>query len=153
MNGRFETFTLSILELNRFIQKIKDIEMKKFGLRGGHTMCLYYLGKHPEGLTVTGLTELCLEDKAAISRSISQLLKKGFVTCTFPEGKRTYRTLYYLTGDGEKVVSSILSRIEAALSVGGSGLSDDDRRVLYSSMTLILNNLKRHIEEIEKCTT
>lgn len=51
MDHRFETFSLSILELNRYLQKIKELEMKQFGLKASHTMCLYYLGQHPEGLT------------------------------------------------------------------------------------------------------
>ena len=49
MDHRFETFSLSILELNRYSQKIKELEMKQFGLKANHTMCLYYLGQHPEG--------------------------------------------------------------------------------------------------------
>ena len=53
MDHRFETFSLSILELNRYLQKIKELEMKQFGLKASHTMCLYYLGQHPEGLTRT----------------------------------------------------------------------------------------------------
>ena len=46
MDHRFETFSLSILELNRYLQKIKELEMKQFGLKANHTMCLYYLGQH-----------------------------------------------------------------------------------------------------------
>ena len=42
MDHRFETFSLSILELNRYLQKIKELEMKQFGLKANHTMCLYY---------------------------------------------------------------------------------------------------------------
>ena len=48
-------------------------------------------------LTATQLTELCKEDKAAISRTLSQLSSKGLVSCELPEHKRSYRTLYYLT--------------------------------------------------------
>ena len=33
MDHRFETFSLSILELNRYLQKIKELEMKQFGLK------------------------------------------------------------------------------------------------------------------------
>ena len=56
MDHRFETFSLSILELNRYLQKIKELEMKQFGLKANHTMCLYYLGQHPEGLTAAHRT-------------------------------------------------------------------------------------------------
>lgn len=48
-------------------KKLKELEMGQMDLKAGYTMCLYYLGKHPEGLTATQLTELCKEDKAAIS--------------------------------------------------------------------------------------
>lgn len=84
--------------------KLKELEMGQMDLKAGYTMCLYYLGKHPEGLTATQLTELCKEDKAAISRTLSQLSSKGLVSCELPEHKRSYRTLYYLTEEGNTVV-------------------------------------------------
>ena len=81
---RFETFTGSILELSRYVQKIKEIEMKPFGLRANHVMCLYHLGKNPQGLTVTQVAESCKEDKAAVSRCLSQLVERGLVQGDFP---------------------------------------------------------------------
>ena len=38
MENRFEKFSIAVLELNRYLQKIKDQEMRKFGLRSAHTM-------------------------------------------------------------------------------------------------------------------
>ncbi|WP_418882088.1 MarR family transcriptional regulator, partial [Waltera sp.] len=92
MQDRFERFVVSITELHRYLQKLKELEMGQMDLKAGYTMCLYYLGKHPEGLTATQLTELCKEDKAAISRTLSQLSSKGLVSCELPEHKRSYRT-------------------------------------------------------------
>lgn len=104
MDHRFETFSLSILELNRYLQKIKELEMKQFGLKASHTMCLYYLGQHPEGLTATQLTELCKEDKAAVSRCLSQLSDRQLVVCEQPaDHKRSYRSRYMLTVQGRSV--------------------------------------------------
>ena len=111
MQDRFERFVVSITELHRYLQKLKELEMGQMDLKAGYTMCLYYLGKHPEGLTATQLTELCKEDKAAISRTLSQLSSKGLVSCELPEHKRSYRTLYYLTEEGNTVVKKISSRI------------------------------------------
>ena len=62
MQDRFERFVVSITELHRYLQKLKELEMGQMDLKAGYTMCLYYLGKHPEGLTATQLTELCKED-------------------------------------------------------------------------------------------
>lgn len=146
---RFETFTGSILELNRALQKLKDMEMKPFGLRAGHVMCLYYLGKHPEGLTVTELAEMCKEDKAAVSRCLSQLVQRGLVAGNFPENKRSYRTRLTLTDPGRELVEKIHQRIAAALDGGGSGLTDQQREHFYAALEIILNNLSRYIADRE----
>lgn len=147
---RFETFTGSILELNRYLQKLKDIEMKPFGLRANHVMCLYYLGKNPEGLTVTGLAEVCKEDKAAVSRCLSQLIEQGLVSGNFPENKRSYRTKLCLTQSGSELVRKIYERVDAAMIGGSSGLTQEQRENLYAAMEIIISNLSRYIAEREK---
>lgn len=144
---RFEVFTGSILELNRYLQKIKDREMKPFGLRANHVMCLYHLGKNPEGLTATELTEACREDKAAVSRCLAQLVEQGYVCGVFPEHKRSYRTKLHLTESGKELVQSIDRRIDAALTKGGSGLTDEQRSVFYSTMELIIRNLADYLNQ------
>ena len=96
MISRFETISEYIVELNRYLQKIKEVEMNKLGLHAKHTMCLYYLGKYPDGLTSTELTKLCSEDKAAVSRTLTQLENGGFVSRGLPEDKRAYRAVYNL---------------------------------------------------------
>ena len=121
MQDRFERFVVSITELHRYLQKLKELEMGQLDLKAGYTMCLYHLGKHPEGLTATQLTELCKEDKAAISRTLSQLSAKGLVSCELPENKRSYRTLYYLT--------------------------EEQRVNLYDSLERISHNLEQYLAE------
>ena len=110
-------------------------------------MCLYHLGKHPEGLTATQLTELCKEDKAAISRTLSQLSAKGLVSCELPENKRSYRTVYYLTEEGGTVVKKIGSRIYSALAHGGDGMTEEQRVNLYDSLERISHNLEQYLAE------
>ena len=83
---RFDTFTGSVLELNRLLQRLKETEMKPLGLRANHVMCLYHLGKAPQGLTAAELTRACREDKAAVSRCIAQLTSGG--SCP-PRPRRT----------------------------------------------------------------
>lgn len=141
MDDRFERFAVAVSELNRYILRIKDQEMRKMGLRASHTMCIYYLGQNPEGLTVTQLSKCCKEDKAAISRCLSQLLEKGLVDCHAPEGRRIYRNPYRLTKPGRQVAGQINDRVKTALEAGGSGLTDQQREIFYSTAELILKNL------------
>ena len=143
--NRFETFTGSILELNRYLQKLKDLEMKPFGLRANHVMCLYYLGRNPQGLTVTEMAEVCKEDKAAVSRCLSQLIQRGLVGGNFPENKRSYRTRLTLTDSGRELAEKIYQRIDAAMIGGGSGLTEEQRDSFYAAMEMIIDNLSRYI--------
>lgn len=147
---RFEAFTGSILELNRYLQKIKDLEMRPYGLRANHVMCLYYLGKNPSGLTVTELTDTCKEDKAAISRCTAQLIEKRLIYRDSDETKRAYRTKLYLTDQGKEMVQTIDRRIDAALTSGSSGLTQEQRDIFYQTMNMIIENLSNYIAEKEK---
>lgn len=149
MQDRFERFVVSITELHRYLQKLKELEMGQMNLKAGYTMCLYYLGKHPEGLTATQLTELCKEDKAAISRTLSQLSAKGLVSCELPKHKRSYRTLYYLTETGTATVRKISSRIYSALAHGGDGMTEEQRISMYDSLEQISRNLEQYLAEFQ----
>ena len=147
---RFETFTGSILELNRYLQKLKDMEMKPFGLRANHVMCLYHLGKHPQGLTVTELAEVCKEDKAAVSRCVSQLLQRELISGNFPENKRSYRTRLILTDSGRALVEQIYQKVDAAMIGGSNGMTQEQRENFYAAMELIITNLSRYIADREE---
>lgn len=147
MENRFDTFTGSILELNRIVQKIKECEMKKLGLKGAHAMVLYQLGKAPEGLSAVQLTDRCREDKAAISRALSQLITKGLVRKTAPASGRSYRTPFFLTEAGTKVVEQLNSRIEAIFAKGGSLLDARQRAAFYEGLDLVVRGAEKCVAD------
>ncbi|MDV4150767.1 helix-turn-helix domain-containing protein [Clostridium sp. AL.422] len=72
------------------------------GLKANHVMYLYYLGKNPRGLTAGELCKLCIEDKAAVSRTILDLTEKGFVKVSEVDYGRKYRTKIILTPEGNE---------------------------------------------------
>ena len=141
MENRFEKFSIAVLELNRYLQKIKDQEMRKFGLRSAHTMCVFYLGQHPEGLTVTQLSEICREDKAAVSRCLSQLAQRELVVSDAPRNLRAYRRI---------LAKQVDERVAEALRWGGKGLTEEQRESFYASAQIILDNLSRYQEDGEE---
>lgn len=150
MTNRFETFAGSVVELNRCLQKVKDLEMRKFGLRAGHSMILYYLGRCPEGLTVSQLTELCRMDKAAVSRALADLAERALTASTPEENKRAYRTAHRLTAQGQALTAQLDERIALALERGGSGLTDAQRSSFYESLDMIVQNLSAYISAQEE---
>lgn len=76
MTDRFETFTTDIASIYKSIQKIKKYEMNKIGLKGTHVTCMNLLNNTPEGLTASEICLLAKEDKAGISRALSELFEK-----------------------------------------------------------------------------
>ncbi len=69
------------------------------------------------------------------------------MSCELPEHKRSYRTLYYLTEEGNTVVKKISSRIYSALAHGGDGMTEEQRLNLYDSLERISHNLEQYLTE------
>ena len=79
MIERFEHFTLSIFNINRYWNKIATEEMKKYGLRGAYALYLVILAGYGGKITASKLAELCQRDKADVSRALSAFQQKGLL--------------------------------------------------------------------------
>lgn len=140
MEERFETFTVLIARINRGIKRIKAEKMAEFGLKGPHVSCLYYLSCCGE-MTAAELCERCDEDKAAISRSLDDLEKNGYITCASGAGKR-YKSPLRLTEKGKTVGCAISEKIIRIVDAASEGLSEEERRTMYRALLLISGNLE-----------
>lgn len=139
MNNRFKNFTLLIGKINRNIKRLKTEAMKEFNLKGPHVSCIYYL--YTEGnLTASELVEMCDEDKAAISRTLDYLEQNGYIICDSKLKKR-YRSPLFLTEKGRTVGKFIDYKINIILDEASKGLSEENRIILYNSLSLISDNL------------
>ena len=127
---RFQAFVTGIAVCYKYIQKIKTVEMTEFGLKGAHAMCLFFLHSHPAGLTAAQLSQLCAEDKAAVSRSLASLAELGYIE----SDEKKYRSLLRLTERGKEVACHIDEMIERWVESGGDGLSEQDREAFYKAL-------------------
>lgn len=143
MIHRFEAFVTGITVCYKYIQRIKSMEMEEFGLKGTHAMCLFYLHKNPDGLTSAQLSTLCGEDKAAISRTVSELRHLDYIV---PESGKNYRTPLLLTPKGQSVAQKVDALIETWVTAGGDGLTEQQRADFYQSLSLIASNLKTKMD-------
>lgn len=148
MINRYETFTILVNNINRSIRKIKNEEMKDFNLKSNHVSCLYFLYKRGT-LTATELTDLCDEDKAAISRSLDYLEKNGYIKCE-SQAKKRYKTDLSLTEKGMEVGKFICDKIDKVLEKSSFGLSEEKLAIFYEGLNLINENLNRIIETGEE---
>lgn len=170
MIHRFEQLTTGVSQIYKNIQHIKKLEMRSFGLKGTHVMCLYFLYSHPEGLTAADLCTLCKEDKAGISRILSELLEHGFIQYVHAQAggetyrrhnarrrqaspdasKKRYRSKAVLTETGKKQAKKVNRLILRAVLEGGRDITAKERDTFYRVLYLISDNLEKFCEELEK---
>ena len=141
MYERFKNFTVLITKINRSIHKIKAEEMAEFHLKSPHVSCLYYLYKEGS-LTAKELSDICEEDKSSISRSLDYLEENGYIACA-SNAKKRYKAALTLTEKGKGVGAQIAEKIDRVLDPASLGLSEENRAIMYESLTLISDNLEK----------
>ena len=140
MITRYELFSSSVATLSRDIQAIERTEMAKFGLKGPHAQCLLAMLRHPLGITAAQLCELCAKDKAAISRTVSELIEARMVRREARNGS-IYRAALHLTEQGRAAADAVSRRAKVAVEAAGAGLNDAQREVFYHVLAVIADNL------------
>ena len=143
MNQRFQSFVTGITICYKYIQRIKSMEMTELGLKGTHVMCLFYLGRSPEGLTSTQLCTLCGEDKAAVSRTLAELEQLGH--CHRLNNGKKYRAPLVLTDSGREAAARINGLVAQWVQAGGDGLTEEERTAFYTPLGKIAANRKKGV--------
>lgn len=146
MEKMFEHFTVTIMKLNKLVQRIKIYEMEAYGLKAVHVMCGYYLDEHEEGLTATELAKYTVEDKAAISRALLQLKQKGYVSYD----AKTYNAKIKLTDAGKRLAGEIRKKADLAVEAGSARFSDEERAFFYRSLEEIAGKLEAYYALLTK---
>lgn len=141
MRSRYEQFAGSVLCLYRYIQKIQRVEMAKYGLKGSHAQCLLVMNRYPEGITAAQLSQISDKDKAAISRTLSELAREGLVERK--STSNTYRAPLFLTEKGLDAAMRVDQIARKAVEQAGAGLTESRRADFYATLDLLATNLHR----------
>lgn len=149
MIERFVEFTSNIAQAYKHIIRIKSSKMADFGLKASHVMCLFYIGKHPDGLTAGELIDLCREDKAGISKCLQELKKQGLIEVDDENGTKKYRAKYKITPEGAAVYEKISGIIVQVVEKCGSDLTEEERAVFYRALSVIVGNLEKICSDME----
>lgn len=140
---RFEDFVGMISALSKEIQRIKMVEATKLGIKGADVMLLYQLARHPRGLTSAELARRCGVTRAAVSRALATLEDKGFVMVQPDPGAGRYRAAVMLSARGTAAMESATRIIDRVVSESGDAVSERNRAIMYSSLSTILDQLKK----------
>ena len=136
MVDRFERFSLLLFEILRYWHKLTAEEMKKYGLKGAHSIYLLTMLRYPEGISAPQLCEYCGKDKADVSRMMALLEEKGLV-------KNLYKGVFKLTEEGKKAALFVSKRASLAVDLASKDLSEEKRIVLYEALEQIVTNLRK----------
>lgn len=139
MVNRYEHFSSSVSAISRYIQKIETDEMEKHGLKGSHAQYLATLKRFEQGLTVSQLSEMCMKDKAAVSRAVAEMEKNGLIIRE-KAGDNLYRAAIVLTEKGKEIADYVARR--AVSAVEHVGLDEQEIEKFYSALDLIAANLR-----------
>lgn len=153
MIDRFEKLTTGVSQIYKSIQRIKKHKMSSLGLKGTHVMCIYYLNQYPDGLTASDLCDKCKEDKAGISRILSDLESSGYIIYNKKNtlnDKKKYRAKAILTEQGRESALKVNELILNATFIGGMGLTDEERNIFYHVLFKISDNLANLCAELDK---
>ena len=141
MIERFSQFCTSIASIQRSILKIERVEMAKYGLKGPHANCLVAMARYPEGITAARLCDICDKDKAAISRTVSELEDAGMVLRQDPEGKR-YRSVLRLSEKGKEIANRVNDMVLLAVAKASEGYDKEKQQVFARVLNLVAGNLQ-----------
>lgn len=139
MVHRYEHFSSAISGIYRCIQKIEADEMEKHGLRGSHAQYLAALRRFEKGLTVSQLSEMCMKDKAAVSRAVAEMEHKELIVRE-TAGDNLYRAAIVLTDRGREIAEYVARRATSAVECVGLGELDIEK--FYAALDLISTNLR-----------
>lgn len=142
MRSRYEQFAGSVLCLYRYIQKIQRAEMAKYGLKGSHAQCLLVMSRYPDGITAAQLCQISDKDKAAISRTLTELAREGLVARKSKTGN-TYRAPFFLTEKGLEAANHVDQLAKKAVELADTGLTEERRTDFYATLDLLATNLQR----------
>lgn len=141
LEDRFELFDVSVSLICKSIQKIKSEKVLQYGLKSSHVLFMVQLGRSEEGLTAAELSEVGHVDKSQISRVISELTSKGYVTKNSLHDGQKYKNKLTLTEAGKRVTREINEIIVSVLNKVSGGIPISDLEVFYRTLFTISDNL------------
>lgn len=143
MEDRFIQFSVEVSKLNKQIQKLKTQGMQLFDMKAVHTLCLYQLMLHPNGMHFSQLAETCDLDSALVSRILSKLTANGTVRKEGAPGK--YNAQYFLTDKGIAVGEQIRGIVHSIQDEADRNIEKEDLMTFYRVLHQLLENFENMI--------
>lgn len=147
--NRFEKFVMLIDAAHKGIGRVKQRIVADTSVKSVHTMWLYKLLNHPDGLTASELAAENNIDRSLISRELTTLAADGYITIGSQGKKRGYNSRIRLTEKGRDVAEKIARIAFEAQQAIGEGVDERCLVVFYNALEKICLNFEK-LENSEK---
>ncbi len=138
---RYNKFNSLLAQINRSINRIKNREASKLGIKSFAISTIYILFVYGQ-ICAKDIVKISGEDKSIISKALNYLKKIEFIEHNVAQEKK-YGALISLTDSGRLIGSKILNKINQTIAKAGSDFNDDSRESFYNSLELISDNLEK----------
>jgi DNA-binding MarR family transcriptional regulator len=133
---RFEKFILLIDSVHKQINKIKQDVSPCDSVKSVHTMWLYELLRHPEGMTAAEIASTTGIDRSLVSREIRALIATGLIE--YPDGEAGgYNSRIVLTDEGEDVARKLCAAALDIQAKASACVSAEELCTFYSVLSRI----------------
>ena len=139
---RFESFVLSIDAIHKYISKIKNDIVCERSVKSVHTLWLYELLIHKDGLTSAELAAKSRIDRSLVSREIRALARDGYINFDLSEGRGNYNSRITLTQKGKILAEEIAKVAIKVQNIASNDISDEELTVFYSVLERVMHNLQ-----------
>jgi len=134
-----------LLKLNSVIfrssQVYLDKVLKEYELSSGSYPYLLIL-KDNEGISQSKISEELVRDKAMTARTITKLIKLGYIDKRKDESNYKSNKIY-LTDKAQAVIVQVIDKIDNLIQLMTTDLSEQEKLNTLESMNKILNNIKK----------
>ena len=144
---RFGKFVLLVDGIHKSIQKIKLKNSHSLGLKGVHTLWMYELLRHPDGMTASELAATSMIDRSLVSRELSELRDQQYITVEKDLDKRSYNTKISLTERGRTVALEVESIALEVQKNASRGISQEELESFYATLEKLNKNIAEIAEE------
>ena len=144
---RFRRFILLVDGIHKSVQKIKFNKAPDFGVKGVHTLWVYELLLHPEGITASELAAQSMIDRSLISRELEPLKELGYIETDGDPSKRNYNAKIKLTEKGKEVADNIGKVALEVQTLADKGISEEELDSFYKTLEKLSKNLIDIAEE------
>ncbi len=146
----FSVLAVSLDNINKCINKVKNIKISEFGIRSSHFDCMMHIDLSADGLTPTEISKDCGVDKAFVSRTTADLIKGGFIQTNqkFNDGRK-YRNKYILTEKGKEVIKETKALIEKYFSDVSGKISEYEMKCFWRVMLTINETVNKKSKDVQ----